>query len=236
MPNNSVKEKEARTTLLDFFRTQINTQVQTITALVIALFSQGIGISFILDKGLQLPIFILGGAFFSSLAFLQWWKMFWYARLWNSTLVASPKSFQDIFKDKLNVEKEKYVEENEVAQLYLGVNELFISHYFQNSEGEMMNRWYALAIFLSCQTRHELIFSGLISCSVGFFPWIDWPAIPFVVRVIIFVIAIALLMIFLAWVGLKNCCSIPQIKQWLRSQDLKQLIGREYKNCVSPTH
>jgi len=119
-------EEGERRTLLDFFRTQINTHAQIIISLIITVLSEGIATSF-LPEGLgylKLPIFLAGAGFFGGLAFLQWWKLFWYARLWNATLIDKPTSFQCVYGSL----PRRGSKETPISKIYLGAHELLIEN------------------------------------------------------------------------------------------------------------
>jgi hypothetical protein len=219
--------EEARKVILDFFRTQINMQVQTVTGIVIALFSEGIATTF-LSEELRLPVFLFGVGFFGSLALCQWAKMFWYGRLWNATLVAKPNT--SIFERQEL--KDKNYEKTYVVTLLLGADSLFINSYFKH--GNVKYR-YAVLIFLGLKTMTELIFcipvGFVLSTLFVYYP--RYPIIsviflaPLACQTVIFTISFIFLVVLIFWIRFHECCSSSQIKGWLSlaNQDLKLLVN-----------
>jgi len=230
--------ENARKVLLDFFRTQINLQIQTITGLIIALFSQGVATSFIPDDALRLPVFLFGVGFFGGLAFTQWAKMFWYGRLWNATLIARSVNFKDAFKDKeLNY---RNFDETDIAKLYLGVTYLFLDSWFKDekqiSRFEVeKQKLYAMLIYLGLKTTIEIVFclpiAFILSTLFVYYP--SYPIINLIFfafpsnQAFIFITAVIALTVFIIYVRCNRCCSSIQIKNWLSvtDHDLKKLVS-----------
>lgn len=212
--------KDERIALLDFFRTQINTHAEIIVSLIIALFSQGVAIYFLPGAltFLKFPLILGGLGFFGGLIVLQWFKLFWYARLWNATLIAPEKPFQDFF----GRESKVAIEETPILKIYLGAHKLWIN---------ACKKRYAVFMYLSLPMKYQFMFSTLIGSILGLLPFSlasifglsDITSNYYWLQFLILIPFIGLV-ILLLWVLFK-CRSTAQIKEWLKPHDLEQLVG-----------
>jgi len=213
--------EEARRVLLDFFRTQINTHIQTIVAIVIAFVSLVIAVlskeisTILLPESFKLPVFFLGTGLLASLAFVQWGKTYWYGRLWNATLVAKPSSFDNNYEEPLEAD---YFMETGIARLFIGVNELLANR---------IKRYEAILIFLARETKQEIIFCVLVGLFSMSLYWLYYITIW---RLIFFAILVTLLAYYLFWVIFENCCCVDQWKKWLESKELEHLVTGNSKH------